>query len=138
MAVPCLQGMPASLQSLGRRRHRTYRSAPTAPPKEHTMSKPVVLITGALTGIGRATAIAFAKEGARLVVSGRRETEGKALEAELRRLGAEAAFIRADVRRDDEVRELVDQTVARFGRIDAAVNNACTEGQRGLIVAQTG
>jgi len=100
------------------------------------MDRPVVLITGALTGIGRATATAFAKEGARLVVSGRRETEGKALEAELRRLGAEASFIKADVRREDEVRELVDQTVARFGRIDAAVNSAGTEGQRGLVVDQ--
>jgi NAD(P)-dependent dehydrogenase (short-subunit alcohol dehydrogenase family) len=83
------------------------------------MSSPVVLITGALTGIGRATAVAFAKEGASIVASGRREAEGKALEAELRSLGAEAAFIRADVRHDDEVRNLVDQTVARFGRIDA-------------------
>jgi NAD(P)-dependent dehydrogenase (short-subunit alcohol dehydrogenase family) len=101
------------------------------------MKKPVVLITGALTGIGRATAIAFAKDGARLVVSGRRETEGKALEAELRGLGAEAAFIKADVRHEDEVRDLVDQTAARFGRIDAAVNNAGTEGQRGLVVDQT-
>ena len=101
------------------------------------MNKPVVLITGALTGIGRATALAFAKDGARLVVSGRRETEGKALEAELRGLGAEAAFIQADVRHEDEVRDLVDQTVASFGRIDAAVNNAGTEGQRGLVVDQT-
>src|SRR5258708_17777235 len=101
------------------------------------MEKPVVLITGALTGIGRATAIAFAQDGARLVVSGRRETEGKAVEAELRSLGAEAAFIQADVRHDDEVRDLVDKTVARFGRIDAAVNNAGTEGQRGLVVDQT-
>src|ERR1700736_5582947 len=101
------------------------------------MNKPVVLITGALTGIGRATAIAFAKDGARLVVSGRRETEGTALEAELRRLGAEASFIQADVRREDEVRELVDQSVARFGRIDAAVNCAGTEGQPGLVVDQT-
>jgi NAD(P)-dependent dehydrogenase (short-subunit alcohol dehydrogenase family) len=92
------------------------------------MNKPVVLITGALTGIGRATGIAFARDGASLVVSGRRETEGKALEAELRRLGTEAAFIQADVRREDEVRDLVDQTVARFGRIDAAVNSAGTEG----------
>ena len=101
------------------------------------MKKPVVLITGALTGIGRATAIAFANNGARLVVSGRREAEGKALEAELRGVGAEAVFIQADVRHDEEVRDLVDQTVARFGRIDAAVNNAGTEGQRGLVVDQT-
>ena len=64
---------------------------------------PVVLITGALTGIGRATAVAFAKEGASIVASGRREAEGKALEAELRSLGAEAAFVRTDVRREDDV-----------------------------------
>jgi NAD(P)-dependent dehydrogenase (short-subunit alcohol dehydrogenase family) len=101
------------------------------------MSKPVVLITGALTGIGRATALAFAKDGARLVVSGRREKEGKALEAELRGVGADAAFIQADVRHEEDVRQLVDQTVARFGRIDAAVNTAGTEGQPGLIVDQT-
>jgi NAD(P)-dependent dehydrogenase (short-subunit alcohol dehydrogenase family) len=101
------------------------------------MNNQVVLITGALTGIGRATAVAFAKDGARLVVSGRRETEGKALEAELRGLGAEAKFIQADVRHDDEVRDLVDKTVATFGRIDAAVNTAGTEGPRGLVVDQT-
>jgi len=101
------------------------------------MDKPVVLITGALTGIGRATALAFAKDGARLVVSGRREAEGKALEAELRRLGADAAFIQADVRHDDEVGNLVDKTVARFGRLDVAVNNAGTEGQVGPITDQT-
>jgi NAD(P)-dependent dehydrogenase (short-subunit alcohol dehydrogenase family) len=101
------------------------------------MKKPVVLITGGLTGIGRATAIAFAKDGARVVVSGRRETEGKALEAELRGLGAEAAFIQADVRHEGEVRDLVDRAVAKFGGIDAAVNNAGTEGQPGLVVDQT-
>src|SRR5882672_6221701 len=82
--------------------------------RRSAMNDRVVLITGALTGIGRATALAFARDGARLVVSGRREVEGKALEAELRRLGAEAAFIQADVRRDDEVSNLVDKTVARF------------------------
>jgi NAD(P)-dependent dehydrogenase (short-subunit alcohol dehydrogenase family) len=101
------------------------------------MSNPVVLITGALTGIGRATALAFAKIGARLVVNGRRLTEGKALEVELQRLGAEALFIEADVRHDEEVRRLVDQAVARFGRLDVAVNVAGTEGQPGLIVNQT-
>jgi NAD(P)-dependent dehydrogenase (short-subunit alcohol dehydrogenase family) len=101
------------------------------------MSNPVVLITGALTGIGRATAIAFAKEGARLVVAGRREDAGRQLTTELRALGAEAEFIRADVRHEDEVRDLVDRTIARFGRPDVAVNNAATEGQVGPITDQT-
>jgi len=101
------------------------------------MNNPVIVITGALTGIGRATALAFAKTGARLVVSGRRETEGKALEVELQKLGAEAVFVQADVRHDEEVRRLIDQAVARFGRLDAAVNVAGTEGQPGPIVNQT-
>jgi NAD(P)-dependent dehydrogenase (short-subunit alcohol dehydrogenase family) len=101
------------------------------------MNNPVVLITGALTGIGRATAIAFAKEGARLVVAGRQDDAGQQLTTELRALGAEAEFIRADVRHEDEVRDLVDRTVARFGRLDVAVNNAATEGQVGPITDQT-
>src|ERR1700716_726626 len=74
---------------------------------------------------------------ASIVVSGRREAEGKALEAELRSLGAEVAFIRADVRHEDDVRSLIDQTVARFGRIDAAVNAAGTEGRPGPVTEQT-
>jgi NAD(P)-dependent dehydrogenase (short-subunit alcohol dehydrogenase family) len=101
------------------------------------MSEPVVLITGALAGIGRATAIAFAKEGGRLVVSGRREHIGNALAVELRQLGAEAEFICADVRHEDEVRRLVDQAVARFGRLDIAVNNAGTEGNPGPVTEIT-
>jgi NAD(P)-dependent dehydrogenase (short-subunit alcohol dehydrogenase family) len=101
------------------------------------MSSPVVLITGALTGIGRATAIVFAREGARVVVSGRREQEGKKLEKELRELGAEVEFVKTDVRHDDDIRALIDKTVARFGRLDIAVNNAGTEGLRGLVTEQT-
>jgi NAD(P)-dependent dehydrogenase (short-subunit alcohol dehydrogenase family) len=101
------------------------------------MSKSVVLITGALTGIGRATALAFAGNGATVVASGRREAEGRALEAELRSAGAEAVFIQADVRREDDMRRLVDQTVARFGRLDVAVNNAGTEGKPGPLTEQT-
>jgi NAD(P)-dependent dehydrogenase (short-subunit alcohol dehydrogenase family) len=101
------------------------------------MSNPVVLITGALTGIGRATALAFANEGATVVVSGRREAEGKALEANLRGLRAEAAFVLADVRHEDEVRNIVEQTVRRFGRLDVAVNNAGTEGKPGPLTEQT-
>ncbi len=100
------------------------------------MNEPVVLITGALAGIGRATALAFARDRARIVVSGRRDDAGQALVAELRALGAEAEFFRSDVRSDDDLRDLVDQTVARFGRLDVAVNNAGREGT-GPITEQT-
>ena len=101
------------------------------------MTAPVVLITGALTGIGRATASAFAREGARVVVSGRNETSGAALVAELRGLGGEAEFIRADVRHENDVEALVDGAIARFGRLDVAVNNAGTEGTNGPLTEQT-
>jgi NAD(P)-dependent dehydrogenase (short-subunit alcohol dehydrogenase family) len=101
------------------------------------MSNPVVLITGALTGIGRAAAIAFAKKGAKVAAAGRRDEVGKELVKELRSLGAEAEFIKADVRKEDDVRAMVDKTVTRFGRLDVAVNNAATEGQVGPITDQT-
>jgi len=101
------------------------------------MSKKVVLVTGALTGIGRATAIAFAKQGANIVVSGRKDDAGSKLVEELRAHGAEAEYVKADVRHEEDVRNLVDKTVARFGRLDIAVNNAGTEGQPGLVVDQT-
>jgi NAD(P)-dependent dehydrogenase (short-subunit alcohol dehydrogenase family) len=104
---------------------------------QKSLKESVVLITGALTGIGRATAIAFAEEGAKVVVSGRKETEGNALALELRALGVEAEFIRADVRHESDVEELVNGTVARFGRLDIAVNNAGTEGRPGPLVNQT-
>ena len=100
------------------------------------MNSPVVLITGALTGIGRATALAFAKGGASVVVSGRREDAGQALAAELRNLGAQAEFVQADVRHDDDVRNLVDRTVKRFGRLDVAVNSAGSEGKPGPVTKQ--
>ena len=101
------------------------------------MNAPVVLITGALTGIGRATALAFATEGARLVVSGRRDDEGQKLVAELRERGAEAEFVRSDVRHEYDLRSLIDKTVARFGGLDAAVNCAGTEGTPGPVTEQT-
>ncbi len=101
------------------------------------MATTVVLITGALTGIGRATALAFAREGARIVVSGRRDEEGKKLVAEIRKLGTEAEFLRADVRHEDDVRNLVDKTIASFGGLDVAVNSAGTEGQRGPVTEQS-
>jgi NAD(P)-dependent dehydrogenase (short-subunit alcohol dehydrogenase family) len=101
------------------------------------MTIPVVLITGGLTGIGRAAAVAFAKKGAKVVVAGRRDESGKALVKELRAFGSEAEFINTDVRQEEDVRNMVDETVARFGRLDVAVNNAATEGAGGPITDQT-
>lgn len=97
----------------------------------------VVLITGALSGIGRATALAFARSKARVVISGRRADEGRALAATLHSLGAQAEFIEADVRDEDDVQALVERTVARFGRLDIAVNAAGTEGESAPVVDQT-
>jgi NAD(P)-dependent dehydrogenase (short-subunit alcohol dehydrogenase family) len=97
----------------------------------------VVLITGALTGIGRATAMEFARPGARIAVSGRHEEMGQELTAALRALGAEVEYWRTDVRQDEDVRDLVDKTVARFGRLDVAVNTAGTEGKPGPVTEQS-
>lgn len=101
------------------------------------MNQPVVLITGALTGIGRATALAFAREGAAVVVSGRRDDAGRKLADELRGLGVRAEFLRADVRIEADVCSLIEQIVERFGRLDVAVNNAGTEGQLGSVTEQS-
>jgi len=101
------------------------------------MNQQVVLITGALTGIGRAAAFAFARAGAKLVVSGRSQERGSDLVAELKKLGAEALFAQADVRNEAQVAALVDAAVQHFGRLDVAVNNAGTEGTPGPISAQT-
>ena len=98
------------------------------------MEKQVVMITGALAGIGRATAFAFAEEGANLVVSGRQAEAGEALANELRGLGAEVEFVLADVSKESDVKALVEKTVKRFGCIDVAVNNAGTEGRISAIV----
>jgi NAD(P)-dependent dehydrogenase (short-subunit alcohol dehydrogenase family) len=101
------------------------------------MSGKVVLVTGALSGIGRAAASAFARNGATVVASGRRDAEGDAFAAYLRELGAEAAYVRADIRQEDDVRGLVEFTVDRFGRLDAAVNSAGSEGAPGPLLDQT-
>ncbi|MEA9393536.1 glucose 1-dehydrogenase [Acerihabitans sp. TG2] len=101
------------------------------------MNQTTVLITGALTGIGRATAFAFAKLGANVIVSGRREEAGAALAIELRLLGGKAEFVKADVANEAEVQNLVEKTVSLFGKIDIAVNNAGTEGMVGPITEQS-
>lgn len=101
-----------------------------------TATSSVVLITGTLTGIGRATALAFAREGSHLVISGRGGAEGQSRAAELRSLGVHAEFVRTDVRDEAEFRSLIEQKVQRFGRLDIAINNAGTEGQIGPITEQ--
>lgn len=87
----------------------------------------VVLVTGATSGIGKATAYAFAKEGAKVFFCGRREALGKANEKEIAGFGGEAAYMRADVKREDDVKAFVDACVAKYGRLDIAFNNAGVE-----------
>jgi NAD(P)-dependent dehydrogenase (short-subunit alcohol dehydrogenase family) len=87
----------------------------------------VVLITGGNAGIGRAAAIEFAKQGAKVVVGGRREKEGEEVVAGIKASGGEAVFVRADVSREGDVRALIERTLATFGRLDCAFNNAGIE-----------
>ncbi len=101
------------------------------------MNNSVVLISGAPTGIGCATTLAFAKGGATLVVFDRNDEAGNTLATEPRDIGAGAAFVRADIGHGDEVESLVDRMVARFGRLNVAVNDAGTDGQPGPATEQT-
>lgn len=87
----------------------------------------VVLITGGNAGIGRATAIQFAKEGAKVVVTGRRQKEGHEVVAEIRDGGGEAIFVRTDVSQESDVEAMIEQTLSTFGRLDVAFNNAGVE-----------
>ncbi|HTZ58620.1 MAG TPA: SDR family oxidoreductase [Acidobacteriaceae bacterium] len=84
----------------------------------------VVLITGATSGIGRAAAIAFAAEGAKVAFCGRRENLGREVEAEIKSQHGEACYIRADVRDESSVKTFVDHAVQHYGRLDVAFNNA--------------
>jgi NAD(P)-dependent dehydrogenase (short-subunit alcohol dehydrogenase family) len=87
----------------------------------------VALVTGGTSGIGKATAIEFARAGAKVVLTGRREKEGAQVVAEIKKLGGQAAFVRADVAKDADVKRMVDFTVEKFGRLDIAFNNAGVE-----------
>ena len=88
------------------------------------LANKVALVTGATSGIGRATALAFAREGARVLVAGRREREGEAVVAEIKSAGGEALFVRTDVTREAAQAALVERALAAFGRLDIAFNNA--------------
>src|SRR5436309_5466773 len=103
----------------------------------NTFKNKVALITGATSGIGRATAIAFAREGAKVVVSGRREKEGNETVALIKKAGDEATFVKTDVTNEPDVAALVDKTLSTYGRLDFAFNNAGVEGKPGSIHEQT-
>src|SRR5438067_13804640 len=87
----------------------------------------VALITGGNAGIGRAAAIEFAKQDAKVVVSGRREKEGHEVVAEIEALGGEAICVKTDVSKASDVKAMIEQTLAKFGRLDFAFNNAGIE-----------
>ena len=95
--------------------------------KDGKLSGKVALVTGGTSGIGKTTAIAFARAGAKVVLTGRREKEGAQVVDEIRKLGGDAAFVRADVAKDADVKAMVDFTVGKYGRLDAAFNNAGVE-----------
>ena len=87
----------------------------------------VALVTGGTSGIGKTTAIEFARAGAKVVLTGRREKEGAQVVDEIRKLGGDAAFVRADVAKDADVKAMVDFTVGKYGRLNVAFNNAGVE-----------
>jgi NAD(P)-dependent dehydrogenase (short-subunit alcohol dehydrogenase family) len=95
----------------------------------------VALVTGGATGIGKACATALAAEGARVVISGRREKLGEEAAAEIRAAGGDALFVRADVSRRADIEALLERTIAAYGRLDFAVNNAGIEGPAFVPIA---
>src|SRR5258705_2011635 len=103
-----------------------------------TFANKVALITGGTSGIGRATALAFAREGAKVVVSGRRVEEGNETVRQVKAAGGEAIFVKVDVSKEADIKNLVDTTLRTYGRLDYAVNNAGVDGTMGPIVEQTG
>src|ERR1044071_3682896 len=97
----------------------------------NTFTNKVALVTGGTSGIGAATALAFAREGAKVVVSGRREKEGKEVVASIKKHGGEGMFVKADVSKEADVTALVKKTLTTYGRLDAPVHNAGVEGDVG-------
>lgn len=102
-----------------------------------TFNNKVALVTGATSGIGRATAIAFGREGANVVVSGRRDQEGNETVALIKKAGGNATFVKTDVTREADIAALVEKTLSAYGRLDVAFNNAGVEGELGSLHEQT-
>ena len=94
---------------------------------QNSYTNKIVLVTGGTSGIGKATALAFAEAGAKVVITGRREKEGANVAAEITKNGGTAAFVRADVAKDADVVKAIDFVVSTHGRLDVAFNNAGVE-----------
>ena len=101
-----------------------------------TFENKTVLITGGTSGIGKAAALAFAREGANVVVSGRRVAEGEKVAGEIASAGGRGLFVQTDVAREDEIIALVEKTLGAFGALHIAFNNAGTEGQIGPLTTE--
>ncbi len=97
----------------------------------------VAIVTGGTTGIGRATAIAYAQQQAKVVVVGRRMDEGEDTVRLIKEAGGEAIFVQADVTKEADVKAMVDKAVGVFGRLDIAFNNAGTFGENPSLIDQT-
>jgi NAD(P)-dependent dehydrogenase (short-subunit alcohol dehydrogenase family) len=102
-----------------------------------TYANKVVLITGGTSGIGRSAAVAFAKEGAKVVVSGRRVEEGEETVRQIKAAGGQGIFVKTDITQAEQVKALVEKTVATYGRLDAAFNNAGFDGAPALTAEAT-
>ncbi|MEO1763088.1 MAG: glucose 1-dehydrogenase [Cyanobacteria bacterium J06629_18] len=93
------------------------------------MKRKVALVTGGSSGMGRAAAINFARNGAKVVIAARREDKGKRVVGQIQDFGGDACFVQTDVANSDEIRCLIEKTVEYYGRLDFAFNNAGTEGK---------
>jgi NAD(P)-dependent dehydrogenase (short-subunit alcohol dehydrogenase family) len=102
----------------------------------NTFAGKVVIVTGASSGLGQAAALKFARDGAKVVVAARREDKGHAVVQQIEALGGEGLFIKTDVTRQTDIEALIDGTVARFGKLDYAVNNAGITGPVQVPVAE--
>ncbi len=101
------------------------------------MQDKVALVTGGGTGIGKATALKYAAEGAKVVIGNRNEAAGQAVVDRINADGGAASFLRTDVTDEGQVKALVDHAVSTFGRLDAAFNNAGVEGELGPFTEQS-
>jgi NAD(P)-dependent dehydrogenase (short-subunit alcohol dehydrogenase family) len=101
------------------------------------MQGKVILITGGSSGMGRATAKAFAEEGAKVVIASRGEAKGEEVIQEIKGRGGEGIFVKTDVSKEHQVKELVEQAVFKYGRLDFAFNNAGVEGKGARLAKET-